>query len=262
MSTTLSDLYAMPGMGTALESTEREFLAGNIASWQRIAVVLDSTAVDSGNTPTTLLRRGLLLGKLSASNQYVDYDPTATDGSEIAVGILLDNVNMLNAAGSAVDKVAEMVWFGYVKAAQLLNLDALARRQLAGRIWFDDGLVPPNANPLLVVAKTADYTVVAADNNKIFTTRGAAGAVNFTLPALARGLRFTFFNEAGQNMTVTAGTADTMVVFNDLAADSIAFSTAAELIGGAITVVANDNASKWLTFVNLGAETQTPTIAT
>ena len=35
------------------------------------------------------------------------------------------------------------------------------------------------------VAKTADYAVLAADVNKIFTNTGASGTVKFTLPAVA-----------------------------------------------------------------------------
>lgn len=121
----------------------------------------------------------------------------------------------------------------------------------------------PRFSPRFVAAKTADYTVLASDGGGVLTTRGAGGAVNFTLPATASlpvGWTCRFFNVAGQNMTVTAAAADTMVVFNDATADSIAFSTAAELIGGGLEVVWDGTG--WLTFVNLGAETQTPTIAT
>jgi hypothetical protein len=261
MSFTLSEYYATPGMGTAAESTEIEFTWGTIGAWQIKAGVLDSTTVDARNTPTTTLSRGLVLGQITASGKLKEYDPTATDGSDVAVGILYDNVPMLNAAGTAVDRVCRYLWFGPVKATQLGGLDVLARRQLAGQIWFDD---KPNQDTHVsrVVAKTADYTVTAEDNNTIFTTRGASGTVTFTLPTIARGLRYRFFNEADQNMVVASVVADTMVTFADLAADSIAFSTTSEKIGGAIEVIANDNASKWLVFVNLGAETQTPTIVT
>ena len=245
----LIDPFAMPGMGTPAETTEREFLCGVIGSWQHIGVVLVSTAVDAGMTPTTLLRRGLLLGKVTASGKYKQYDPTATDGSQVAAGILLDDTNMLDGTGTAADKAARMVWFGYVKAAQVYNLNALARRQLANRIFFDDGLVNPDAVVQQVIAKTADYTVVAAtDNNAIFTNQGASGAVIFTLPAIARGLKFTFYSEAAQNITITAGTADTIVTHNDLAADSIALSTSNRQIGGSVTVVANADGTKWLAF--------------
>jgi hypothetical protein len=131
---------------------------------------------------------------------------------------------MLDTSGSAADKQARMCVFGFdIKTANVYGLDALARRQMAGRIWFDDGWTPPDLVTALVVAKTADYTVVAADNNKTFTNKGAAGAVNFTLPALARGLRFRFFVEADNTLTITSVPSDSLVVFNDAAADTIAF---------------------------------------
>lgn len=90
-----------------------------------------------------------------------------------------------------------------------------------------------------VVAKTADYVVTAADvlDNTYFTTRGAAGAVNFTLPAASpqlAGRAIRFKNVVDQNMTVTAGAADTLIVDGDAAADSLAASTAAHKIGAEI----------------------------
>ena len=115
-----------------------------------------------------------------------------------------------------------------------------------------------------VVAKTADYTVVAADYGKRFTTRGAGSAVNFTLPALSAvgaGWWCEFFNEADQNMTVTAADVDTEVVINDLAADSISFQTASEKIGASCRLSVNDNASKWLV-QEMNNEIATATIAT
>lgn len=83
-----------------------------------------------------------------------------------------------------------------------------------------------------IAAKTADYTVKSYETGSFFTTTGAAGAVNFTLPTIASGpWIFTFVAGAAHNLTVTSETADTIVTFNDLAADSIAASTASEIIG-------------------------------
>lgn len=119
--------------------------------------------------------------------------------------------------------------------------------------------------PLMrVVAKTASYTVLEADQGTLFTTEGAGGAVTFTLPATAdlpAGWFVEFLNCADQNMIVAAGTADTMVVFNDIAADSIAFSTTSEKAGGYIKCV-KLTGSLIGVIVGLGAETQTPTIVT
>lgn len=102
--------------------------------------------------------------------------------------------------------------------------------------------VPPLMNGLgarapIMLAKTADYTVVASDSGTVFHTTGATAAVNFTLPAINTGpWHFIFINGADQNMTVTAATADTAVTYADLQADSVAFSTSSEKIGGAIEV--------------------------
>lgn len=47
---------------------------------------------------------GAVLGKITASDKYVPHDPTASDGSETAVGVLLGNVSVPAAAD--VDAVA------------------------------------------------------------------------------------------------------------------------------------------------------------
>lgn len=113
-----------------------------------------------------------------------------------------------------------------------------------------------------IEAKTANYTLTAADNGKIFTNRGAAGAVTFTLPAPStalEGVEYTFMAVvAAQNLIVAGAGANDIVAFNNAAAASVAFQTAAEIIGGAVTMVCDG--TSWLAFVSLGAETQTPTI--
>lgn len=258
--TTLIDPWAMPGMGTPAESTEREFLAGQIDSWFLKGVILDSTTVDSRSSVTTDLQRGLVLGRITSSGKYVHYDPAATDGSQIARGILYQSLSMLNAAGSAADHQARVVFRAFdVKAGQCSTLDMLARRHLAHRIDFDDDWHLNNdLNLRQVLVKATDYTVLSTDNNVTFSTRGAAGAVNFTLPTLARGLRYRFVNEADQNMTITSAAADTIVGPNDLALDSIAFSTSGDKIGAVLEVWANDNASKWhVAFLSPNAATLT-----
>ena len=107
-----------------------------------------------------------------------------------------------------------------------------------------DGFIDDIAMKLNVVAKTADYTVKHSESGTFFTTEGATAAVNFTLPAAASGLVYWFFSAEDVNMTVTADTADTMVAMNDVAADSIAFSTTSEKIGGAIMAVSDGSKLK------------------
>ena len=112
-----------------------------------------------------------------------------------------------------------------------------------------------------VTAKTSDYTVTAVESGTIFTTEGAGGAVNFTLPSQGAGLHFWIMNAENQNMTITADTADTLVTFNDVAADSIAFSTSNEKVGGAAFVFSDG--SKWMAMLHTydGAD-QAVTVAT
>lgn len=73
--------------------------------------------------------------------------------------------------------------------------------------------------------KTADYTCVRSDSGSIFTTRGATGAVVFTLPPVYQGWWAIFFCGANQDLTVATATADTLITFNDVAADSLAIDT-------------------------------------
>ena len=90
---------------------------------------------------------------------------------------------------------------------------------------------------LKMEAKTADYQVTKEDSGTIFHTTGATAAVNFTLPPITDGpFYFSFVNGADQNLTVTAKAADTAVTYNDLTADSVAFSTSSEKIGGSVDV--------------------------
>jgi hypothetical protein len=56
----------------------------------------------------------------------------------------------------------------------------------------------------LPVDLTANRAVLAAENGKLFTNKGAAGAVVATLPAPKKGMGFFFAKMTAQNFTVTA----------------------------------------------------------
>lgn len=251
-------LQNLPGIDTAVETSENEFLFGPAHTWNVMGVQLDSGAVDSGNTPTTTLRKGLILGVITSTGLYADYDPTATDGTQNPVGILAEAVNMYDArAGAVRAKAAKMVYAGHVKAASLVNLDEYARLVLGPRCTWDD-LRFTHLAFTAPVAKTADYTVLSTDSGKAFTTLGASGAVIFTLPAVgsaARGYRFRFHNAVDQNMTVTAP-AGKLITFNNAAATSVAFSTAGNKIGATVEIVATPDGAKYIAIPS-GANTMT-----
>ena len=113
-----------------------------------------------------------------------------------------------------------------------------------------------------IVAKTAAYSPKATESGTFFTTTGATADVTFTLPVLVSGTSwiFDFYCGADYEMLVAAGTADTAVTFNDLAADSVAFTTASEQIGGHIR--AFTNGTTLFIIPSLASEAQTVTIAT
>jgi len=108
-----------------------------------------------------------------------------------------------------------------------------------------------------LVPKTASYAVSPGKGDfsgSVFTTRGATGAVTFTLPAPQPSLTETFYefiNVVDQNMTV-ATTSGKAVVFNNTAATSLSAQTSSQKIGAAISAYCDGTA--WLlTGASVGA---------
>lgn len=201
--------------------------------------IIDSTAVDAGNTPTYVLRPGLVMARLDSGAGWVDYDPDATDGSQRAAGILVREVNLYDyLAGGTKDtmNMGAVAIRGRVVAAALINLDQQARNHLMqqGFVFDDRPYQVPMVNYGRVVEKSSNYSVAVADHGFLFIA--TTGAVTFTLPPIAPGLSFEFLNAVDANMTVASSAGDDMVVLNDLSADSVAFSTAGEKIGGRLRV--------------------------
>lgn len=268
----------LPGIEATDYSYEAEILTKReSASYQATGGQIDSAATDAGNTPTTTLRAGLLLGRITSSGKYTTWTPTATDGSQFIAGILMNSISLLNGAGTAVVKFSGPILIsGHIKAASIIvpgqssasltsqTLEHLIRTQMSTRFVFDDKIHSDVKLNDVVTIKTADYTVLEADNGTLFTNRGAGGAVVFTLPATAKkGLRYRFYVVADQSVTVTCGTADTGVAFNDAAVDSVAFSTASKKVGASLEVIGDG--TSWL-FIpsgwSDGTITQTVTLAT
>lgn len=249
MSMTMADWLRTPGPLAARETAEKNFLWGKAdqAVFQNGVVVLSST-VDSGASVTTQLRSGLLMGKITSSGKMTQWSATATDGSEVVAGILALPVPMLDADGVARDRVNVLVVGGNVKADQIQGLNGQARQQMRGRFIFDDDYANKNSYYpwLREITKTANYTVTSADNGTLFDNLGASGAVVFTLPTLAVGLCFGFHVQADANVTISSAAGDDMVVPNDASADSVAFSTGGDKIGGLVKIYSNPAATKWI----------------
>ena len=102
-----------------------------------------------------------------------------------------------------------------------------------------------------VVPKSASYTIVIPMDSPgtVFTTKGASGAVTFTLPTPGRNILghwFEFLNVVNQNMAV----AGALCTKNNAAAASVTASTSGEKIGARIhatCIETADGTFKWAT---------------
>lgn len=261
-----------PGIQEALDTYQENVCWGSRYLQMITNVFLDGNSVDAGNTPTTVLRPGLLLGFKPATNKWQQWNPAGTDGSQFIAGVLLYDQRMTDYTGTATDRFfGYAVMKGLVKSYSLIipgnasagivgdPLEFLVRTQLnaSGKFTLDDNYNPdPWGSWGATIVKTAAYTVTQGDNNTLFVLNGG-GAVTFTLPVPVPGLRYGFVNMANQNMIITCAATGQLIAFNNAAAQTVTFSTAGNLIGAfAIFTAVRTGAgtSQWVL--------ETPTAAT
>lgn len=250
-----------PGLQDAIEAQEAEILWNGRRGQDLVAtkkVTVLSSTVDSGNTPQTTLRGGNLLAVVDSSGKISTYSPDATDGRQIAVGILEHAQDML-VNGVATDRFTQMLVHGLVREGELLNLDPRARQQLGQRFVFDRETSPQAGalmHPRGIYRKSSNYALTANDSGLLFL---ATAAVNFTLPSKQNGLAFRFVQTADANMVIT-GSSD-LIAKGNASATTVTFSTSSEKIGSHVLVeclYVGTGTLKWL-ITNLGATT--PTVA-
>jgi len=121
------------GYGPAREASDNEYKLSDHGI--KVAVTIASTAADAGSTPTTTLRKGLVLGRVTATGKMKQYSNGASDGTEVAAGILDDEVNLLDDAGTARDSQATMLIHGFVSEAKLHGIDANGKADLSHIIF-------------------------------------------------------------------------------------------------------------------------------
>ena len=125
------------------------------------------------------------------------------------------------------------------------------------------GFYQPGKQREVIVETGTTLSVDAGFAGKIVCNVGASGALTATLTSAAAGWRVgdqvTFLSCADQDFTV-AGTAGQLITFNDVAANSVALSTASEKCGGAMTVTCVSGSKFHVSLMT--EETQTATVAT
>jgi subtilisin family serine protease len=126
----------------------------------------------------------------------------------------------------------------------------LARRQLwnAGCVLDDDmfGYLAGGGSRVALVTGTADTLTAAENGTTLFYNNAAAVAV--TLPAIQPGLEYEIVRTADEELVVSSGEGDNIIMGNDLSADSVTFTTAGEQIGARVKVrsVYVGTTLKWL----------------
>lgn len=236
----------VPGLTTARETYENAFRWGNHGQGIFANAVISGAARDTGNTPTTELRPGLVLGQILSTGKYTAYSPSATDGSEVASAVLLEGLRVQSFEGTDVDRFYAVLVGGPVQASKLINLDLMARAQMS-KFVFDDssgfGAIPGNHwfPWKRFQTKTADYTIVASDNFTMFDNTGAGGTVVLTLPTIANGYLFGLRAQAAQTFRFTSSEGSNVV---GTSATNSSVSVAA--IGGVIYIYSNPGATKWI----------------
>lgn len=263
-----------PGVTTTEYPEQAEFMQGRNEHLQLFKGRIASTTVDAQNDTTTVLRSGLIMGETS-TGELAQYDPTLAAGSPQASCLLYRDTSMMGVGNAVEDKfIGDIVGLGLIDPSQIVigssstrgivgnAYEFAIRKQLsaAGFVFEDQRQEVPLMSWKYANTKTADYTLLDTDRDILWDNTGDVDALEFTLPTTAKkDLAFYFYVTADQSVTITAGTADTMFAFNDLAADSIAFSTAGEKLGACLAVIGDG--AKWKTF-NLSSGAHTLTVAT
>jgi hypothetical protein len=207
MSFTFQGYQLTPGMHDERFTEEVQFLWGRWDQVEYVQALIDKDTVDSGHTDyTTTLRSGLALGVLTATGQFTQWNPYATDGSNYLVGFLIDEIATPWMGGTTKERLSAIVVKGNIKADQVIipgetargidgkTYEFLLREQCKGRFLFDDDLGGYTAEKEYTIgAAVTSLTVTAAMNKTIFVTDTALGATcTLTLPAPRPGLEYHF----------------------------------------------------------------------
>ncbi len=127
-------------MGIDVTVTPRKVLVSDHGKDTYLGGTIASTAIDAGSSPTSTLRKGLVMAKLTASEKYAEYDDAQTDGREVAVGILADTVDLTEGSADGATPIdqpkALLIVHGVVDESELIGIDAAAKVDLGDAIQY------------------------------------------------------------------------------------------------------------------------------
>lgn len=241
--------FGVAGVGSLTITSEKNIYWGaDLAKLPmlRKSFIVSGAARDAGNTPTTNLRPGLLMGILTSSGELEEWDADASDGTQYIASVLDTPLRAIDFDANNADRSIGLPVRAPVKAANLLiqgsafvgHVDEyLARRQLhsAGFVLDDDPFgYKAGFGYRFETISAEDHTITADDNGKTFIyTHTAAAASAITLPTIKPGLEFYLLRGAnsGEDFVIQSSEGDNMIVGNDMQADSVTWTTTGQMIG-------------------------------
>jgi len=226
----------------------------------------DMVLQNAGWLVPCVMNAGDLIGTLTDAGNRLTWTNEALHSDQAG------EINALTAATVAsTDQVmAEDADDGYnkkkVTALSIANLLASASTTVQGKVELATqteantgtdsvrAMVPSTAANLRkrVSDKTAGYTILATDVNKLFTNAGATVEVEFDLPSAAAGLGYTFYVMAAYNLKVTAQSGETIRLADEVTITG--GSVEASTVGHCITVAAV-SATEWVVTSGIGTWT-------
>lgn len=236
-----------PGLESILETVQNQFWWGRNEQQVFMPCTVSGAARDSNNTVPAVLRGGLLMGKITASGLYKQWNPTGTDGSEVIAGILPSPLTMTD-NGTDTDRYTYM-WVsgnaysdrilvpgnaaeGIVGDAQEFNIinQLLDKRVLLDKhLQYGDPLLY-RPRYLTAAEVTADaVTVTTANHGRTFVMTGADAHTTFTLPTGVVGLTYTVYANVATYNAVVKAASGTFVIPGDAA---VAYGTGVTLAPG------------------------------
>ena len=110
-------------------ATNKTFTGKKVALYTEGHPVKLTGQIDSAQTFP--IEAGTVLGKIDATGKLGVYDDTSEVGLATAVGILEDQVDDLGR-----DQIVAYIVHGFVYEASCVGLDANAKTDLAGKVYF------------------------------------------------------------------------------------------------------------------------------
>ena len=256
----------MPGMGSRAQSIEYEILWGGDRGK---GLVLEQNGNyrgemrDAGNTPTTVIRAGLLMAKLTSTGELEEWVSTATDGTQDIFGVTPYELRAQDFDATDQDRVAGIIVRAPFKASQLLIQGAafvghadefLARHTLhgGGSVLDDDpqGHLAGASWRQKIQLGATTVTLTTADNYTSFRVHSVA--TNFVLPAVKAGLKFRFLMGEDFEISISSAITTNFLHGGDVTQSGVTFTQAGEQIGAHVEVecmnidVAGTNTLTWV----------------